>query len=473
MKNSINFQVTTKKGAFCLAALTAALTATVYSNGAQAWENPLENCYIGKSYDVCDQGGFFVGGVPKVTNFASSATAEGPPEQIIIGQAYVQFQIPEERKKWPLIMVHGSGYSGSALDATPDGREGWYSYAVRNGLATFIVDQPGRGRSGFDRSVFHEAKVTGNLTLIPTLGGGSSNNIWTSWFGHLIPTGSNIVNGTMIRHGDPGDPDPAENPSLPGQAHGKYPPAYPIPPVPNSIDEKIAARVGAIGPAPNPANNKYLALESYKYLVPNTEATLPTGFCAACTPTTVPSADWWSSNALAELVIGLGGAVVSPHSQSTSQVFHMVRVLKEKGKLHLLKGIIVPEGAATTFPNAGLTAKDFDTVPFLIVNGDYRLDAQRAVNRAAVEAMNSTGTRKVSKAAYVDTETLGSKFNGQTHMNMLGTTNLLLFDYFLKWADKNISNPTLRKSCGKKDNDWNDRDDWGHGGHGWGHGHKG
>ncbi len=124
MKNSINFQVTTKKGAFCLAALTAALTATVYSNGAQAWENPLENRYIGKSYDVCDQGGFFVGGVPKVTNFASSATAEGPPEQIIIGQAYVQFQIPEERKKWPLIMVHGSGYSGSALDATPDGREG-------------------------------------------------------------------------------------------------------------------------------------------------------------------------------------------------------------------------------------------------------------------------------------------------------------------------------------------------------------
>jgi hypothetical protein len=57
-------------------------------------------------------------------------------------------------------------------------------------------------------------------------------------------------------------------------------------------------------------------------------------------------------------------------------------------------------------------------------------------------------------------------------MNMLGTTNLLLFDYFLKWADKNISNPTLRKSCGGKDHDWDDRDDWGHGGHGHGHGHR-
>ena len=136
-----------------------------------------------------------------------------------------------------------------------------------------------------------------------------------------------------------------EDPSLPSSKHGNYPPAYPIPPVKNSIDPKIAARVGAIGPAPNPANNKYLALESYKYLVPNTEATLPTGFCAACTPHDRRSAEHlelaahWPSSSM-----GLGGAIVSPHSQSTSQVFHMVRILKEKGKLHLLKGIIIPEG---------------------------------------------------------------------------------------------------------------------------------
>ena len=42
-------------------------------------------------------------------------------------------------------MVHGSTHTGAALDATPDGREGWFPYAVRNGLATFVVDQPGRG----------------------------------------------------------------------------------------------------------------------------------------------------------------------------------------------------------------------------------------------------------------------------------------------------------------------------------------
>ena len=116
-----------KKSAMGTAAVLAvALTGTVFATGASAWVNPLKNRYIDETYSICDQGGFFVGGVPKVTNFASSAITEGQPEQLIIGQAYVQFQIPKERLKWPLIMVHGSGYTGSALDATPDGREGWF-----------------------------------------------------------------------------------------------------------------------------------------------------------------------------------------------------------------------------------------------------------------------------------------------------------------------------------------------------------
>lgn len=52
--------------------------------GPSGWVNPLKNRYItGKPLEVCDQGAFFVGGVPKITNFASSDTAEGPPQQII------------------------------------------------------------------------------------------------------------------------------------------------------------------------------------------------------------------------------------------------------------------------------------------------------------------------------------------------------------------------------------------------------
>jgi hypothetical protein len=440
-------------GAMLAISVAAIGTATGQSVavGASGWSNPLRSRYLnGKQLDVCDQGAFFVGGVPKVTNFAASATVEGLPQQITIGQAYVQFQIPKKRHQWPLIMVHGSTHSGAALDATPDGHEGWLSYAVSNNLATFVMDQPGRGRSGFDQSVLHEARITGNLSLIPTIGRITDNGAWTSWFGHLI-NGVSILDGSLIRHGDPGDPQPPEDPNNPSEAHGNYPPAFPIPPVANSVDPKIQARLGAIGPAPLAANNTYLALNYYKQLVPNAEATLPGSICATCSPTTISPADTWSPRALAELVEGLGGAIVSPHSQSTTQVMQMVRLLKEHGTLNLLKGIIIPEGAGTSLAAAGLTGSDFDNIPFLLVNGDYRPLATRIGNRQAVAQMNASPTRKVGPALVLDIEDpmFAGTLNGQTHMNMLGSTNLKLFDFFLQWADKNIKNPIVQDKCEK------------------------
>ncbi len=115
-----------------------------------------------------DQGSFFIGGVPKISDYAAIPFAppgqQAPPptpQQITIGQMYVQFQIPAKRSApgWPVIMVHGSTHTGAALESTPDGREGWYPYFVRKGVSTYVVDQSGRGRSGFDQSVLHEAEA--------------------------------------------------------------------------------------------------------------------------------------------------------------------------------------------------------------------------------------------------------------------------------------------------------------------------
>ena len=114
-----------------------------------------------------DQGSFFIGGVTKVTEHAAipfappGQPAPAPvPQQITIGQMYVQFQIPQRKTGpgWPVIMVHGSTHTGAALESTPDGREGWFPYFVRKGVSTYVVDQSGRGRSGFDQSVLHEAE---------------------------------------------------------------------------------------------------------------------------------------------------------------------------------------------------------------------------------------------------------------------------------------------------------------------------
>jgi hypothetical protein len=212
------------------------------------------------------------------------AAGQSPvPNQIMIGQMYVQFEIPVAKKRNapPVIMVHGSTHTAACLESTPDGREGWYPYFVRKGISTYLVDQAGRGRSGFDESVLHEAAalirggdVSKGLPLIPAFGRITDNGAWTQWFGHLIPEGSTILNGTLIQHGDPGDP-----PSDDATHTNDYRPAYPF----STVDANVAARVRAIGPSPKgPAND--FALEYYKQLVPNAEATLPGSVCPTCDP---------------------------------------------------------------------------------------------------------------------------------------------------------------------------------------------
>src|SRR6266487_2136532 len=257
--------------------------------------------FLKKPLVIEDQGSFFIGGVPKVTTYA---TVAGPnqtlnPNQITIGQMYVQFQIPANKKgnSPPVIMVHGSSHTAACLESTPDGREGWAPYFVRQGISTYIVDQAGRGRSGFDESVIHEAAalirigdITNGTGQIPGFGRITDNGAWTAWFGHLTPAGSNILTGTLIRHGDPGDP-PADT------SHGKgYYPAYPL-----SVDPAIVSRDGAIAEAPAGPRN-YYALEYYKQLVPNAEVTLPGSICATCDPTEISPANTWTPKDLAELV---------------------------------------------------------------------------------------------------------------------------------------------------------------------------
>src|SRR5205823_12652768 len=222
---------------------------------------------------IDDQGSFFIGGVPKVSNYATVPPANAPnsagtPNQIPIGQMYVQFQIPARKKEKapPVIMVHGSSHTAACLESTPDGREGWAPYFVRNGISTYLVDQAGRGRSGFDESVIHEGAamirsgdVPKGTSMIPSFGRITDNGAWTAWFGHLIPAGSNILTGKLIRHGDPGDP-----PDDDATHKDTYTPAYPL----GTVDPSIVARAGAIAAAPAGPNN-YYALDYYKQLVPN------------------------------------------------------------------------------------------------------------------------------------------------------------------------------------------------------------
>jgi hypothetical protein len=374
--------------------------------------------FTGGPVTIADQGSFFVGGVTKISELAAIPWARPgqplpapTPQQITIGQVYVQFQIPEKIKGpgWPVIMVHGSTHTGAALESTPDGREGWYPYFVRKGIATYVVDQAGRGRSGFDHSVLHEARAkalagdaAGAAALLPNFGRLTDTYVWTSWFGHLLPAGSTIANGgRLIRHGEPGDPQPP-NPKKPHVA-----PLFPTD----------------------------AASEYYKQLVPNAEVTLPGSTCATCTPQTLEAADTWTPQGLALLVERLGGAVIATHSQSGIMGHHAVRILKERGHLDLVKGLITIEGGCS-LQQSGLTAADFDAIPYLVVKGDYAGTSQRCQDNVDAFTKRRAEGQGTARADYFKLDDLGML--GTTHMMMLDANNLKIADLMLDWADKHV-----------------------------------
>ena len=89
---------------------------------------------------IARQGYFFVGGKYSTVK----------DQQVMSGQLYVEFQIPSKQTHdWPIVMIHGGGQSGTNFTGTPDGREGWAQYFLRQGYAVYVVDQPGRGRAAY------------------------------------------------------------------------------------------------------------------------------------------------------------------------------------------------------------------------------------------------------------------------------------------------------------------------------------
>src|SRR5438132_3693936 len=76
-----------------------------------------------------------------------------------VGHIYVEYMIPQRlRHRTPIVMVHGGSQSGTNFTGTPDGREGWAQYFVRRGYAVYVVDQPGRGRSGYLAAAYGPAR---------------------------------------------------------------------------------------------------------------------------------------------------------------------------------------------------------------------------------------------------------------------------------------------------------------------------
>jgi pimeloyl-ACP methyl ester carboxylesterase len=97
---------------------------------------------------IARQGYLFAGG--------KYSTVNG--RQVMSGHLYAEFQIPSRQTHpWPIVMIHGGSQSGTNFTGTPDGREGWAQFFLRQGYAVYAVDQPGRGRAAYEADVYGRA----------------------------------------------------------------------------------------------------------------------------------------------------------------------------------------------------------------------------------------------------------------------------------------------------------------------------
>ncbi len=98
---------------------------------------------------IQDQGCFAVGGTVVRNPGIYDATKADPEGQTLHGDhAQVNYQIPVDARRYPLVFVPGSMQFSRTWQTTPDGREGFQNIFLRRGFAVYLPDLPRRGNAG-------------------------------------------------------------------------------------------------------------------------------------------------------------------------------------------------------------------------------------------------------------------------------------------------------------------------------------
>src|SRR5262249_58468296 len=125
--------------------IAGGMTALMALSGTTQWQPAAAQNRTELPLTLSAFGNFFVGGSYDKAHAA----------QHHIGQMYVQYFIPAERKhSFPIVLIHAGDQTGAGFISTPDGRPGWAQYFVRLGYSVYVVDQVARGRSNFVPEVY-------------------------------------------------------------------------------------------------------------------------------------------------------------------------------------------------------------------------------------------------------------------------------------------------------------------------------
>jgi hypothetical protein len=345
----------------------------------------LEDLKPSQELTLKGQGSFFVGGNTQHINAAyiSPSIFAVDEGNSMINQMYVQYQIPKYTiDQYPIVFMHGCCLSSKTWETTPDGRMGWYEYFTRKGFKTYMAEQVGRGRSGFDALQYQKVLV-----------GDAAANTNPAI---LIATDKFAWN--VFRWGN-------------------YDTLTPF------ADERFPMKTVGVGSG--------ASLTFYKQVIPDLNATLSGAIpgCAdgTCTPSD-PNAFFNSPDTLATLANKLGGAILVGHSQSAA---FPTRAALRPGSTGV-KGIIQLETGCF----ANLTADNIQTlkkIPILIMVGDHFSTAQPPASCVTMQQqINGAG----GDMTFVALPDLG--IHGNSHMFMQDNNNLQVADIIMKWIDKHV-----------------------------------
>ncbi|MBN1466283.1 alpha/beta fold hydrolase, partial [candidate division KSB1 bacterium] len=128
---------------------------------------------------IQEQGSFAVGGTVIAAPGTFDPYNPTPAGQTFHGDhAYVFYQIPDNARKFPLVMWHGFGQFSKTWETTPDGREGFQNIFLRRRFPVYVIDQPRRGNAG-------RSTVTATIEPIPDEQGWFGTfriGIWPDYF---------------------------------------------------------------------------------------------------------------------------------------------------------------------------------------------------------------------------------------------------------------------------------------------------
>ena len=153
------------------ALLALALMPTIA--GAQDYSAVQDN----GNFHLRGYGSFFIPGdlancptPPPPARNSNMCSFTGGPGLHMINQMYVAFMLPQAqkgKKHVPIGIIHGCCLSTKSWQTTPDGRMGWDEYFVRQGFDTYMMDQVGRARSGFDATSVQQGAVRSITPCVP------------------------------------------------------------------------------------------------------------------------------------------------------------------------------------------------------------------------------------------------------------------------------------------------------------------